>query len=154
MNRIEEVKKILQTNTEGGYFLRTEENFNCVARQIDDYYCRLFPQPLTDKELREKIADKFRAEIVTIGISVEDAKTGQMWGFDAERLSRIALALLQPKIEEAKREERERVKTIIQDWDKWVNEEGGEEKWQAKYGCDTIQLVWVIEQALEKGESE
>ncbi|KKM75278.1 hypothetical protein LCGC14_1391860 [marine sediment metagenome] len=57
------------------------------------------------------------------------------------------------KIEEAKREERERILLIIQDWDKWVNEEDGEEKWRAKYGCDTTELVKVIEQAL-KGEGK
>ncbi len=60
---------------------------------------------------------------------------------------------LYQKLDEAKREERERILLIIQDWDKWVNEEDGEEKWRAKYGCDTTELVKVIEQAL-KGESK
>ncbi len=41
----------------------------------------------------------------------------------------------------------EKVKQILKDWDEFT-EEGGEEKWQAKYGCDTTELVAVIERAL------
>ena len=46
---------------------------------------------------------------------------------------------------------REKIQTIINDWEKWVREEGGEEKWQEKYGTDTTNLIDVIEQALKKG---
>lgn len=38
---------------------------------------------------------------------------------------------------------------ILQDWDKWTDEEGGEEKWQAKYGCDTTDLISVFEEKVE-----
>ena len=41
----------------------------------------------------------------------------------------------------------EGIKQILKDWDEFT-EEGGEEKWQAKYGCDTTELVAVIERAL------
>lgn len=41
------------------------------------------------------------------------------------------------------------IKGILHDWDKWTDEEGGEEKWQAKYGHDTTDLIRVIEEHLE-----
>ena len=48
-------------------------------------------------DIRERIDEMLRAEMVTIGIDVDDAKTGQMWAFDSERLSKRILAI---KVEE------------------------------------------------------
>ena len=53
---------------------------------------------------------------------------------------------------EAKWEEGEKLLAIIRDWDVMTEEEGGEEKWQKKYGLPTTDLVQVLEQALNKGE--
>ena len=41
------------------------------------------------------------------------------------------------------------IQEIFQDWDKWTDEEGGEEKWQAKYGYATTDLIRVIEERFE-----
>ena len=123
INNIEEVKRILDF-----WLINRYDIPNTRKAEVAELICQLFPQPLDEglkvlvagewveaskelkdtvrsieqalpsKELREKIEEKFRAEMVTIGISVRDARTGQMWAFDAERLSKIALALLQPRI--------------------------------------------------------
>ena len=41
-------------------------------------------------EAVETLENMFRAEMVTIGTSIEDAKTGQMFAYDAERLAKLA----------------------------------------------------------------
>ena len=48
---------------------------------------------MTDK-LREQIDELLRSEMVTIGIDIDDAKTGQMWAYDSERLSKRIIALI------------------------------------------------------------
>jgi len=48
---------------------------------------------------------------------------------------------------------RERIEGILQiftDWDKWSVEEGGEKKFQKKYGRDTASILDVVEQALKE----
>jgi len=49
---------------------------------------------MNEKELREKIDQVLQEEMITIGTSVEDAKTGQMWAFDSERLSKKILTIV------------------------------------------------------------
>ena len=111
-NRIEEVKKILDKHK--GEFIcngKYQDITNVtIAKEIDDYYCQLFPQPLDDKELREKIAIEFFKT---------DCPYGE-WIYATElhkekclaKADQI-LALLQPKIEEAKKEERERIRSFF-----------------------------------------
>jgi len=50
--------------------------------------------------LREEIDGHLRAELVTIGTSIEDARTGQMWAFDSERLSRHILTFINKRVNE------------------------------------------------------
>ena len=45
------------------------------------------------EELRGEVDKRLRTEMVTVGIDVDNAKTGQMWAFDSERLSKIILSL-------------------------------------------------------------
>jgi len=49
--------------------------------------------------VREEIDNYLRAEMVTLGTNIDDAKTGQMWAFDSERLSKGALSLVCKRIE-------------------------------------------------------
>ena len=44
-------------------------------------------------DIRERIDELLRAELVTIGIDIDDARTGQMWAYDSERLSKRILNL-------------------------------------------------------------
>ena len=44
--------------------------------------------------LREAIDDALRKEMITIGTSIDDARTGQMWAFDSERLSKQITLLI------------------------------------------------------------
>lgn len=48
-------------------------------------------------EVREIIDKRLRVEMVTIGIDRDHARTGQMWAFDSERLSKIILNLKDSK---------------------------------------------------------
>ena len=44
------------------------------------------------KELVEWVDKELRYQMITIGTSVEDAKTGQMWAYDSESLTKIILS--------------------------------------------------------------
>lgn len=45
-------------------------------------------------ELVEQIDKTLRESMVTIGTSIEDAKTGQMWAYDSERLAKEVLSVV------------------------------------------------------------
>lgn len=47
-----------------------------------------------EDKLLTKIDEILRAEMVTIGIDVDDAKTGQMWAFDSERLAKKIIPII------------------------------------------------------------
>lgn len=49
--------------------------------------------------------------------------------------------------EEQAADMRKEIKQILDDWNNYT-EEGEEEKWEAKYGCDTTDLVPVLLRAL------
>lgn len=48
----------------------------------------------------------------------------------------------------------ELVEVILEDWEEMTNEEGGEERWEEKYGYDTTELVDVILIELKKQVEE
>ena len=48
---------------------------------------------MTIEQVREKIDELLRSEMVTMGIDIDDAKTGQMWAYDSERLSKRIIAI-------------------------------------------------------------
>ena len=110
-NRIEEVKKILQIvwdNAIGRMRLPPktavkEFNLEDYARQI----CQLFPQPLDDEELEKAIFSIVLPKVCRLRPEI-DIKGAQQ----AQSATTEIRALLQPKIEEAKREERERIVEI------------------------------------------
>ena len=52
-----------------------------------------------NSKLVDKVAEKFRAEEITVGTSIENAKTGQMFAFDAKKLARIAIPLIREELE-------------------------------------------------------
>ena len=47
----------------------------------------------------------------------------------------------------------QRILSTLKDWDRMTLQEGGEEKWQKKYGVPTTDLIAVIERTL-RGEDK
>jgi hypothetical protein len=56
--------------------------------------------------VKEDVDNYLRTEMVTLGTNIDDAKTGQMWAFDSERLSKGVLSLVCKRIEGAKLKDR------------------------------------------------
>ena len=83
-----EVRRILENDIEFDGRKILPDN----AEELYNQFCKLFPQPLDDKELREKLRHKL----------VELFSGTTTWVSDKD--VELILALLQPKIEEAKRE--------------------------------------------------
>ena len=144
LTRIEEVKKILGKATfscesKGDYSICQPniDNEDMIVEQI----CQLFSQPLDDKELEKAIyqvlidnTSKRRERYGDIEVTHIDTNIG-------DSIQPIS-ALLQPKIEEAKREERERIIRIVLKVAKDREENFGSQRgWVAD-----------IEQALKGGE--
>ena len=94
-----EVRRILENDIEFDGRKILPDN----AEELYNQFCKLFPQPLYDKELRETLRHKL----------VELFSGTTTWVSDKD--VELILALLQPKIEEAKGEERERIKKLMQD---------------------------------------
>ena len=47
----------------------------------------------------EKLKDIFRAEEITVGKSIDNAKTGQMFAFDAGKLAKLAIPIIKEAVE-------------------------------------------------------
>ena len=105
-DNIEEVKKILEAWQDTGTDYVVSYSFGGVAREIDKYYSQLFPQPSTDEELREKIAEVLRRNM---GVRVADTIHGKEKEYFFPDMTGELLTLLQQRVEEAKKQERERI---------------------------------------------
>ena len=92
-------------------YIGAKDRRNEAIYRIDEHFSQLFPQPLDEKELREKI-ERILDELL---FSPSENEGGS---YELSRCIDQILALLQPKIEEAKREERERIKS-------WLRVNGG-----------------------------
>jgi len=74
---------------------------------------------MDNKEVIEKI---LREEMITTGIDVESAKTGQMWAFDAERLAK-RICKLPPAEEELLEHEIKHIEIALKEHykDEWCS---------------------------------
>ncbi|MCK4414934.1 MAG: hypothetical protein KAY32_15475 [Candidatus Eisenbacteria sp.] len=160
MGNIKEVKKIIESNRItyqygnppepfGGI---TDEGVELSAKLIDDYYCQLFPQPLdgelllTPEEMAEvlhstpKTKLKFESKLTAKDmVAFKDEMKIELRAVAAASTDK-ALALLPPKIEEARRQERER-----------IMKEGGACGAVSRQGIDCMKM-WNFWQALKGGE--
>ena len=82
---------------------------------------------LTDDEIRKQVELGYEAKEYDVDLAID------------RRVS-------QATADKIKRD----IQQILNDWDNWTDEEGGEDKFQAKYGEPTTNLISVIEDYFNK----
>ncbi len=147
MDNIDKAKRILQR-----FFAEKKSPWDAEdATRFASQICQLFPQPLDDKELREKVKEFVCINSGDIIPNCNECiyfNSVSEYGCCHPDIDKI-LALL-PNIEEAKREEREGVSQFLTDY-----ETLGCEELYAKWGlseefADSATLPELLWQALKK----
>ncbi len=67
--------------------------------------------------IKKRLESEFAAEVVTIGTSIDNAKTGQMFAYDAERLAMLAHKCYIAALETAQAEKGQIIATL-RAWEK------------------------------------
>ena len=123
-----------------------------ISRQT---VAKVINKRLDNKELREKIDKLLRSEMVTIGTDTYTAKTGQMWAYDSERLSKRILALfdieeIRAKLTELEKKLDDREADLIT-----AKEEEREEiaDWLDTQGAVWTSQNYAIIEAIRKGQA-